>query len=93
MAAPVMVNEFVGFVAKRIPKPRPFKIETGGHPEKQNQSLGVDVPKWHYPAARIRQVKNAKGCATRQTILEAGTLAAETQNRTRNSDAYLITNC
>jgi hypothetical protein len=59
-----VANEFVGHGRKEKSKPRPFKSERVGHPEKLNQFLGVDVLEWYYPTVRIRQVKNAKGWAT-----------------------------
>jgi hypothetical protein len=55
MAASVVANEFVGHGTKQKSKPRPFKTERAGHPEKRNQSLGVDVLEWYYPIVRVRQ--------------------------------------
>jgi hypothetical protein len=36
-------------------KPRPFKNERVGHPEKLNQFLGVDVLEWYHPYVGCRQ--------------------------------------
>ncbi len=47
MAASVVANELVGHGRKEKPKPRPFKPERVGHPERLNQSLGVDVLEWY----------------------------------------------
>jgi hypothetical protein len=40
-----------------MPKPRPFKAERVGHPEKPNQSLGVDVLQWYHSIVNERQQK------------------------------------
>jgi hypothetical protein len=37
-------------------KPRPFQ-KREGHPEKPNQSLGVDVLEWYHPNVSVRQWK------------------------------------
>ena len=55
MPASVVANEFVCHGRKEKSKPRPFKPERVGHPEKLNQSLRVDVPEWYYPLVRARQ--------------------------------------
>jgi hypothetical protein len=54
MAASIVANEFVGHGTEEKSKPRPFKLERVGHPEKPNQSLGVDVLEW-YPLNVIRR--------------------------------------
>jgi hypothetical protein len=41
--------------AQRSQNPDPFKPERVGHPEKLNQSLGVDVPEWYHPNWMRRQ--------------------------------------
>jgi hypothetical protein len=41
-------------------KPRPFKTERVGHPEKPNQFLGVDVLEWYHATVRIRQQKKCE---------------------------------
>jgi hypothetical protein len=41
--------------AQRSQNPDPFKPERVGHPEKLNQSLGVDVPEWNHPNWMRRQ--------------------------------------
>ena len=46
----------------RCSKARPFKTERVGHPESQNQPLGVDVLEWYHPRFMLRQEeKSAKG--------------------------------
>jgi hypothetical protein len=57
MAVPVVVNEFVAYKRSEKSKPRPFKTERVGHPEKLNQSLGDDVLEWYHPSACRRQEK------------------------------------
>jgi hypothetical protein len=42
----------------RTPKPRPFKPETVGNPERPNQSLGVDVLEWYHLNMIHRQEEN-----------------------------------
>jgi hypothetical protein len=56
VTVPVVANEFVGHGTKEKSNPRPFKPERVGHPEKlnperQNQSLSVDVLEWYHPTA------------------------------------------
>jgi Bacterial toxin 44 len=41
--------------AQRSQNHDPFKPERVGHPEKLNQSLGVDVPEWYHPNWMRRQ--------------------------------------
>jgi hypothetical protein len=77
MAVPVVANDFVGRGEQEKSKPRPFKPERVGHPEQQNQSLGVDHPeqrnqslrvdvlKWYHPTVLAGNKKNTKGWATR----------------------------
>jgi hypothetical protein len=60
MAAPVLTNEFVGHGTKLKSKPRPFKTERVGHPEKLNQSLGVDVLEWYHLIVSVRQQKRGE---------------------------------
>ena len=70
MATSVAANELVGHEMKVKSKPRPFKTERVGHPEKLNQSLGVDVLEWYHPAVCVRQQKRTwKGCATRPVYI------------------------
>jgi hypothetical protein len=46
--------------------PDPFqKPRRVGHPEKLNQSLGDYLLKWYNPIVCVRQLKEAKGSATR----------------------------
>jgi hypothetical protein len=61
----LVANEFVGRGTEEKSTPRPFKTERVGHPEKLNQSLSVDVLQWHYSIVAVRQLKKAKGSATR----------------------------
>jgi hypothetical protein len=49
--------EFVAHKRNEKSKPRPFKTERVGHPEKRNQSLGDDVLEWYHPSACCRQEK------------------------------------
>src|SRR5579863_5132102 len=58
-------------------KPRPFKPERVGHPEKQNRSPGVDVLEWYHPAVRVRQEENAKGWATRHPERQTPSLGVD----------------
>ena len=53
-------NEFVSCGTEEKSKPRPFKSERVGHPEKPNQSLGVDVLEWYHATVRIRQQKKCE---------------------------------
>jgi len=39
--------------------------ERVGHPENQNQLLGVDVLEWYHPTVIIRRQKNHERLATR----------------------------
>lgn len=57
MAAPVVANEFVGHGDSDQSKPRPFKTQRVGHPEKLSQSLGDDVLQWYHPCACCSQEK------------------------------------
>jgi hypothetical protein len=57
MSATVVPDEFVGHGTKEKSKPRPFKPERVGHPEKLNQSPGVDVLEWYHPRVGARQHK------------------------------------
>jgi hypothetical protein len=57
MAASVVTNEFVGHGTKESSKPRPFRTERVGHPEKLNQFPGVDVLEWYHSTLRVRQQK------------------------------------
>jgi len=65
MATSVVANEFLGHGAKAKSKPRPFKTERVGHPEKPNQFLGVDVLQWYHPIMTCRKEENAEGWPTR----------------------------
>jgi hypothetical protein len=56
MAAPVVANEFVSHGEEKS-KPRPFKPERVGHPERLNQFLRVDVLEWYHPTVGARQQK------------------------------------
>ena len=63
-----VVNEFVCHGRKVQPKPRPFKRERVGHPEKLNQFLSIDVLEWYAELHRsidfsVRQTKT--GCRIR----------------------------
>jgi len=60
MTVSIAPNEFVGHETEEKSKPRPFKTERVGHPEKQNQILGVDVLEWYHPIVRIRQQENTR---------------------------------
>jgi hypothetical protein len=60
MAASIVANEFVGHGSEEKSKPRPFKHERVGHPEKQNQFLGVDVLEWYHPCVSYRQEKKPR---------------------------------
>jgi hypothetical protein len=53
-AAPVMMS-LSAIVGTEPQNPDPFEAERVGHPEKPNQSLGVDVLEWYHPAVRVRQ--------------------------------------
>jgi len=53
-AAPVMMS-LSAIVGTEPQNPDPFEPERVGHPEKPNQSLGVDVLEWYHPAVRVRQ--------------------------------------
>jgi hypothetical protein len=57
MAASIVPDEFVGQETEQKSKPRPFKPERVGHPEKLNQSPGVDVLEWYHPRVGARQHK------------------------------------
>jgi hypothetical protein len=57
MSAPVVANQFLSHWMAEKSKPRPFKPERVGHPEKLNQSLGVDVLEWYHPIVRVSQQK------------------------------------
>jgi hypothetical protein len=57
MAASIVPDEFVGHGTEEKSKPRPFKPERVGHPEKRNQSPGVDVLEWYHPRVGARQHK------------------------------------
>jgi hypothetical protein len=50
-------NEFVTRGTQEKSKPRPFKAERVGHPERLNQFLGVDVLEWYNPTVRTCQYK------------------------------------
>jgi hypothetical protein len=50
-------NEFVSRGTQEKSKPRPFKAERVGHPERLNQFLGVDVLEWCHPTVRVCQFK------------------------------------
>ncbi len=54
-------NEFVSDETQEKPRPRPFKAERVGHPEKLDQSLGVDVLEWYNPVVSVRQQEIRKG--------------------------------
>src|SRR5260221_6320661 len=58
MAASIAANEFVSHGTKEKSKPRPFKTERVGHPERLNQSLGVDVLEWYHLNVIGRQEEN-----------------------------------
>jgi len=60
MAAPVMTNEFMGHGTKEKSKPRPFKTERVGHPEKLNRFLRIDVLEWYHPCACCRQEEKTR---------------------------------
>src|SRR6266581_3189925 len=60
MAASVVANGFVGHRRKEKSKPRPFKTERVGHPERLNQSLGDDVLEWYHPIVNARQQKKCE---------------------------------
>jgi hypothetical protein len=64
LVLPAAANKSVGHGAERAPKLRPFKPERVGHPEKLNQSLGVDVLEWYHSIVHICQQENAKGWAS-----------------------------
>jgi len=51
---------------KRSQNPAPFKTERVGHPEKPNQSLGVDVQEWYHLNVIRRQEEIGEGWATRE---------------------------
>jgi hypothetical protein len=55
MVASIVANEFVGHEREEKSKPRPFKTERVGHPEKLRQLLGVDVLEWYHSIVRICQ--------------------------------------
>jgi hypothetical protein len=57
MAASVVANESVGHGRKQKAKPRPFKTERVGHPEKLNQFLGDELLEWYHTSACRRQEK------------------------------------
>jgi len=58
MALAVAANKCVGHGTQRSQKPRPFKTERVGHPEKLNQSIGGDVLKWYHHNVICRQEEN-----------------------------------
>ena len=60
MAASMLANEFVGHGAHEKSKPRPFKPERVGHPERLNEFLSVDVLEWYHPIATTRQQKKCE---------------------------------
>jgi hypothetical protein len=57
MSTTVAPDELVGHGTEEKSKPRPFKPERVGHPEKLNQSPGVDVLEWYHPQVRACQHK------------------------------------
>ena len=59
MPAAINPTEFVGH-GEESPKLRPFKAERVGHPEKRNQSLGVDVLEWYHSNATRRQEEKSR---------------------------------
>ena len=69
MAASVVANEFAGHGTEEKSKPRPFKLERVGHPEKPNQSLGVDVLEW-YPLNVIRRQEGNWGRVGHPPVLQ-----------------------
>lgn len=61
MPAPVLANEFPGHGTKENSKPRPFEEpQRGGHPEKLNRFLGVDVLERGHPSMFARQQENTR---------------------------------
>jgi hypothetical protein len=58
MAAAIAPNQFCCHWTEEKSKPRPFKTERVGHPEKPNQSLGFDVLEWYHLNAIRRQEEN-----------------------------------
>jgi hypothetical protein len=64
-AASLVANEFVSHGTKVKSKPRPFKAERVGHPEKLNQSLSVDVLEWYHSNMRVRQLKKRERVSPR----------------------------
>jgi hypothetical protein len=61
-----VAKELIGHGTKVKSKPRPFKPERVGHPEKLNQSRSVNILRWYHPTASLRQQINAKGWPTRR---------------------------
>jgi hypothetical protein len=57
MPLTVVADEFVGHGEQGKSKPRPFKSQRVGHPERQKQFLGVDVLEWYHAIVRVRQQK------------------------------------
>jgi hypothetical protein len=61
MAASVMANEFVSHGTKEKSKPRSFEEpQRVGHPEKLNQSLGMNVLEWYQFSVFVRQLENTR---------------------------------
>jgi hypothetical protein len=60
MAATVVANKLVGHGRQEKSKPRPFKTERVGHPERLNQFLRVDVLEWYHPIVKARQQKKCE---------------------------------
>jgi hypothetical protein len=58
MSASILGEAFAGNGAHQKSKPRPFKIERVGHPEKLNPLLNVAAEEWYYPNCEISSIEN-----------------------------------
>ena len=60
MAVSVVANQFLAMERREHQNPDPSKTGRVGHPERPNQSLGVDVPEWYDPTVSVRQQKKCE---------------------------------
>ena len=60
IVASIVADEFIGHGTREKSKPRPFKTERVGHPEKPNRPLSVDLLGWYHPSVSVRQLKNQR---------------------------------
>jgi hypothetical protein len=77
------LHDFVGQETTKKSKPRPFKPERVGHPERLNQFLRDDVFEWYHPIVHVRGPKDAKGWATRRQCSPSGSYTLQSDRQFR----------